>query len=113
MSTTFFTILLQQNLCEKLQSSSNLNPPLKLFFYSPILTNNNLLLKIYCDSISHLGFFIFYIIFPFFHFMFIHTFFFSCFLPPHKGPISYIYPPFFYFLFLPRLEHSYQHSQIL
>ena len=31
--------------------SSNLKPPLKLFFYSQILTNNNLLLKIYCENI--------------------------------------------------------------
>ena len=35
----------------KVVTSSNLNPPLKLFFYSPILTNNNLLLKIYCKNI--------------------------------------------------------------
>ena len=33
-------------------TSSNLNPPLKLFFYWPILTNNNLLLKIYCENIT-------------------------------------------------------------
>ena len=35
----------------KVVTSSNLNPPLKLFFYSPILANNNLLLKIYCENI--------------------------------------------------------------
>ena len=35
----------------KIVTSSNLNPPLKLFFYSQILTNNNLLLKIYCKNI--------------------------------------------------------------
>ena len=35
----------------KVVTSSNLNPPLKLFFYLPILTNNNLLLKIYCENI--------------------------------------------------------------
>ena len=35
----------------KVVTSSNLNPPLKLFFYSPILTNKNLLLKIYCENI--------------------------------------------------------------
>ena len=28
-----------------------MNPSLKLFFYSPILINNNLLLKIYCENI--------------------------------------------------------------
>ena len=31
--------------------SSNLNSLLKLFFYSPILANNNLLLNIYCENI--------------------------------------------------------------
>ena len=36
----------------KVITSSNLNSPLKLFFYSPILTNNNLLLKIYCENIA-------------------------------------------------------------
>ena len=35
----------------KVVTSSNLNPSLKLFFYSPILANNNLLLKIYCENI--------------------------------------------------------------
>ena len=50
----FFVILLQeshQNLMWKVVTSSNLNPPLKLFFYLPILANNNLLLKIYCKNI--------------------------------------------------------------
>ena len=36
----------------KVVTSSNLNSPLKLFFYSPILANNNLLLKIYCENIT-------------------------------------------------------------
>ena len=40
-----------QNLMWKVVISSNLNPPLKLFFFSPILANNNLLLKIYCENI--------------------------------------------------------------
>ena len=35
----------------KVITSSNLNPPLKLFFYSAILIDNNLLLKIYCEII--------------------------------------------------------------
>ena len=35
----------------KVVISSNLNPPPKLFFYSPVLANNNLLLKIYCENI--------------------------------------------------------------
>ena len=35
----------------KVVTNSNLNPPLKLFFYSPILINNNMFLKIYCKNI--------------------------------------------------------------
>ena len=35
----------------KVVTSSNLNSLLKLFFYSPILTNNNLFLKIYYENI--------------------------------------------------------------
>ena len=51
---TFFAILSQeshQNLMWKVVTSFNLNTLLKLFFYSPILTNNNLLLKIYYENI--------------------------------------------------------------
>ena len=54
ISTTFFAILsqeLHQNLMWKVVTSFNLNLPLKLFFYSSILANNNLLLKIYCENI--------------------------------------------------------------
>ena len=53
ISTTFFAILSQeshQNLIWKVVTSSNLNPPLKLFFYSLILANNNMLLKIYGEN---------------------------------------------------------------
>ena len=35
----------------KVITSFNLNSPLKLFFYSPILVINNLLLKIFCENI--------------------------------------------------------------
>ena len=52
--TTFFVILLKeshQNLMWKVVTNYNLNSPLKLFFYLPVLTNNNLLLKIYCENI--------------------------------------------------------------
>ena len=52
--TTFFAILSQkshQNLMWKVITSSNLNLPLKLYFYLPILANNNMLLKIYCENI--------------------------------------------------------------
>ena len=64
----------------------------------------------YYGSISQLGFFIFYIIFPFFislsaiHFISFSFFFFFFFSPPHTCPLSL--PPFFYFPFLPRSEHS-------
>ena len=54
ISTIFFVILSHeshQNFMYKVITSSNLNPPLKLFFYSSILVNNNLLLKIYCENI--------------------------------------------------------------
>ena len=35
----------------KVVTSYNLNPQLKLYFYAPILANNNMLLKIYCKNI--------------------------------------------------------------
>ena len=77
----------------KVVTSSNFNPPLKLFFYLQILTNNNLLLKIYCENIVK-------ILWQYFH-SFIHMFhfFFSCFFcPTHVYP--YIsYSPFFFFFF--------------
>ena len=37
----------------KVVTSFNLNLLLKLFFYSPILTNHNLLLKIYCETLKN------------------------------------------------------------
>ena len=88
----------------KVVTSSNLNPPLKLFFYSPILINNNILLKIYCDNIFQLGF-LFYFLYYFFHFhprsLSFFLFSFSCFSPPHKCPA-----PFFLFSFSSHQEHS-------
>ena len=84
----------------KVVTSSNLNPPLKLFFYSPILTNNNLLLKIYCKNIvkilcQYFSIRIFYFLFYFssFHFSFIQTHFFSFF-------------SFFFFLFFSSIQVS-------
>ena len=65
----FFAILSQesqQNLKRKIVTSSNLNPPLKLFFYSPMLANNNMLFKIYCENIIVAFFncyFLFFILF--------------------------------------------------
>ena len=57
-----------------------MNSQLKLFFFSPILTNNNLLFKIYCEilwkyccKISQLGFFFSLYYFLFFHFILLHT----------------------------------------
>ena len=54
----------------KVVINSNLNSTLKLFFFSPILTNNNLLLKIYCENIlvKFLN-----QDFLFFHFILLHT----------------------------------------
>ena len=84
----------------KVVTSSNLNPPFKLFFYLLISTNNNLSLKIYFENIvvMLLNFdFSFLVLFSFLSlvFFFIHTFFFSflfsCFFSStheHLPPIS-------------------------
>ena len=85
--------------------SSNLNPPLKLFFYSPVLANNNLLLKIYCENIV-IGFlnchFLFFILFFLY---FIHMFFYFPFLFLSSFSTTHVYPllslsSFFFFLLL-------------
>ena len=91
----------------KIVISSNLNPPLKLFFYSPILPNNNMLLKIYYENIviaflnCHFLFFIlFFSSICFFFFFFLFSLVFS---PPHTYTHSYLHPPLFFllpFLFL-------------
>ena len=92
----------------KVITSSNLNPLLKLFFYSLILTNNNLLLKIYCENIvvKFLNYdFLFFILFfflsfhfhPFIHFFFFFLLVFLLHMSIVQCPIS---TPFFYFLFL-------------
>ena len=89
----------------KVITSSNLNSPLKLFFYSPILTNNNLSLKIYCENIVATFLKIFYSLyyFSFLSLHFIHTFFFSIFFflffSSTCCPLSL--SPFFYLLCLP------------
>ena len=49
----------------KVVISFNLNSPLKLFFYSPILVLNNLLLKIFCENIV--------VVFLNFHFLILNT----------------------------------------
>ena len=103
--TTFFAILSQesqQNLMWKIVTIFNLNPRLKLFFYSLILANNNLLLKIYCENIvvaflnCHFLFFIlFFLSISSIHFFFL--FFFLLFFLHHTR-IPILAP--FLFLFL-------------
>ena len=81
---------------QKVITSSNLNPPLKLFFYSLILTNNNLLLKIYCKNIVVVFFnqdFLFFILFFFLSFHF------------HPYTFHFFFS-FFFFLFLVFLLHT-------
>ena len=93
----------------KVVTSSNLNPPLKLFFYSPILINNNLLLKIYYENIVKIlwqyfsirNFFIIFLPTISFSSTFPFIFSFSCFSPPHK-----CLAPFFLFSFSSHQEHS-------
>ena len=84
----------------KIVTSSNLNPLLKLFFYSPILTNNNMLLKIYCENIivTFLKYdILFFILFLFSLFSFHpYVFFFSLRYLLHTHCIS-IPPPSFPF----------------
>ena len=92
----------------KVVISSNLNPLLKLFFYSPILYNNNLLLKIYYENIViaflNCNFLFFILFFPSHHLdTFLLLFFFSWFFlhHPHIPLLSFIY-----LLFLSLLVHS-------
>ena len=73
----------------KIVTNSNLNPPLKLFFYSPILTNNNLLFKIYCKNIV--------VVFPFFH-PYVSFFFLFFFLHHTQIPIYLILSSLFFSL---------------
>ena len=109
ISTTFSAILSQeshQNLTWKVVISFNLNLPLKLFFYSSILANNNLLLKIYCENIvvtflnCH---FLFFILFFSSHHLssisssFFFSFFLLVFFPPHTYPTPFLYLPSFSF----------------
>ena len=85
--------------------SSNLNPPLKLFFYSPVLANNNLLLKIYCENIviaflnCHFLFFIlFFLSISSIRFFFFFSFFFLLFFLHHTHIPTLA--PFFFFSYL-------------
>ena len=49
-----FTTLLQQSLSGQFVTSSNLNPPLKLFFYPLVISSNNLSSKICCENVVNL-----------------------------------------------------------
>ena len=92
----------------KVVTSSNLNPPLKIFFYSLILANNNLLLKIYCENIvvaflnCHFLFFILFFLsissIRTFFFLFLFLFFSFFFSPPHM--YTHFSSLIFLFLFL-------------
>ena len=100
----------------KVVTSFNLNLLLKLSFYSPILTDNNLLLKIYCYNIVkilwlHFSIKIFYFLyyFSFLSFHFIHTFFLSFFLLHTRLSLSHLSLLFFLFL-LPSQKCSQSHS---
>ena len=93
---------------QKVVTSYNLNPPLKLIFYSSILTNNNLLLKICYENIvkillQYFSIRIFYFLYYFssFPFIFIHRFisFFSFFFFLFFSSTQDTQPPSFYFLF--------------
>ena len=103
--TTFFAILSQEshrNLMWKIVTSSNLNPLLKLYFYSLILVNNNMLLKIYCENIMveflncHFFFLYYFSFLSFYHsFVSFLLFFLLVFLHHTRIPI-YPFPlPFF------------------
>ena len=96
--------------------SFNLNLPLKLFFYSPILTNNNLLFKIYCEILWRycgniwLWFFILFILFPFFSCIHTaHTFLFLfslVFSPPHMYPHHHPHSSHLVLIFLELFLHT-------
>ena len=103
-------------------TSSNLNLLLKLFFYSPILANNNLLLKIYCENIVVTFLNCHFFFFLFFSFLnFIHTVYFIYLLfqihfstaslsssPSHLNIIFFIH-----YFFLIIIYSSYIYSQQL
>ena len=124
---TFFAILSQeshQNLMWKVVTSFNLNTLLKLFFYSPILTNNNLLLKIYCENIivtflieDFLFFILFFISFDSFSSISFHFFFLVFILHTHVSSLSLSPPPlsfiFFFSLTFKNTPDSLFHSLAL
>ena len=104
----------------KVVTNSNLNPPLKLFFFLPILTNNNLLLKIYVKILLwHFSIRIFYSLYYFsflsFHFhphvsFLFFFFFFLFFSSTHVSSVLSLFPPSFIFFFSLIQEHSSESS---
>ena len=92
----------------KVVTSSNLNSRLKLYFYSLILANNNMLLKIYCENIVvaflNCHFFFFILFFISFFLSSIRFFFFSLdFSPPHT--YTHISPSSPFFLYFPLVQN--------
>ena len=90
----------------KILTSSNLNLQLKLFFYLPILTNNNLLFKIYCENIV--------VTFLNQHFFIIILFLLSLisfnpyvFFFLHRRLSLSLYLPLLFFLFLPHSRSAF------
>ena len=93
-----------QCICKEL-SKRTFKVSKKIIFFSPILTNNNLSLKIYCENIMiaflNFNFSFFILFFPYFFTFFssifpsIFSFFSLFFSPPHTYPSNY----FFLFLF--------------
>ena len=107
--TIFFAILSQEshrNLMWKIVTSSNLNPLLKLYFYSLILANNNMLLKIYCENIvveflnCHFFFLYYFSFLSFYHSYVSFLLFFSLgFSPPYTYTHISLSSPFFFSTF--------------
>ena len=96
----------------KVVTSSNLKPSLKLYFYSQVLINNNLLLKIYCENIvvaffnqDFLFFTLFFLSFISFSSIRFISFFLVFLLHTHvQCPIS-IPPPLLLFSFSPLFKN--------
>ena len=109
-----FKALLQKIICDKLILIFNLNVLLKFFFlflkkyfFSPILANNNLPLKIYCENIVvaflNFNFLFFILFFPYFFILFfIHIIsFFFLFFPPLFFSSTHVPLLFSFFSFFP------------
>ena len=94
-----------QCICKEL-SKRTFKVSKKIIFFSPILTNNNLSLKIYCENIViaflNFNFSFFILFFPyFFTFFFIHISFFFFFFFPLFFSSTHTYPSLFFFSSFP------------